>query len=146
LGKLCSTGSIAWGRAVVATLFTNSPLFRYNSGMTSQNMLPILAFVGVLCVLVSLANGEFNRYGVKFGGLKTAERWMVGIFGLLLIVPSFWVNLRSQPKKRLQESNQPAPAPVPSCDATVTGSASTTGANSPATVAGCTGPSGPVKP
>jgi hypothetical protein len=109
--------------------------------MTTPITLAGLACLGFLCILVAITNGEFNRDGVKFAGLTIVQRWMVGILGLLLTVP-FWVNLRLQPEKKPQQSNQPAPT----CDATVTGSASTTGANSPATVAGCTGTSSPVKP
>jgi hypothetical protein len=77
--------------------------------MPTSFPLAALALLGALCVLQSVANGEFNRYGVRFSKLKTGQRWAVGIFGLLLILGSCgaWLKLSQNEKKSNTTDSNP---------------------------------------
>lgn len=90
-----------------------------------------LCCIGGLCFLAAVTNAHFDQFGIKFQLRSIAQRLAVGIIGLLFIAAAWKFH-------ELEASSS-------ACN--VSGTATSNGDNSPATVAGCgTNPEGPTKP
>jgi hypothetical protein len=116
--------------------------------MASQ--VTIESIIGLGLLVVAIANAKVNTHGVKFGPLGGGKRLAIGGLGLLILGFPGWHLVRTMRQNAPQSvtpigqqtAKDPNQGASSTCTATVSGVASTKGANSPATVAGCIGPDG----
>jgi hypothetical protein len=112
--------------------------------MVSTGEATSLMILGALCCISSIAGGGFEAFDFKLPKMNTPTRWLIGLFGLSLCLFSGWLLVKHvapvaaphvAPSQGTTQINSSS-----TCDksnVTVSGNAKTTGANSPATVAGC---------
>jgi hypothetical protein len=80
-----------------------------------------LALAGGLCLLAAVTSAHVDAFGFKFAFTRVWERWAVGLLGLLFIAGA-WLYYEHVTK-------------TPDCY--VSGTATSSGSNSPASVSGC---------
>lgn len=78
-------------------------------------------FAGALFVVAAITGANFNNFGVKFVLNKVWQRCAVGVLGAGLIATGWALHERT----------------ISTQNCTVSGTATTTGPNSPATISGC---------